>query len=52
MRDIVDIRAAHSGFRISEIRVGLGKTRVGSEFGRTSRKFVLGILGQIGRSVA
>ena len=42
----MDIRVL--GFR--KIRVGLGKTRVGSEFGRTSREFLLGILGQLGHS--
>ena len=44
----VDIRVF--GFR--KIRVGLGKTRVGSEFGRTSSKFQLGIFGQLGHSGA
>ena len=38
------------GFR--KIRVRLGKTRVGSGFGRTDPKFRLGIFGQLGHSAA
>ena len=37
-------------FGFSDFRVGLGKTRVGSEFGRASRNFSLGNLGNLGHS--